>query len=162
MCGKCPWREPVGCLGGLQTGGWVGNGGIPVEIPQPLLPKMPTGPPAPPSEPLPESPSLPGSSPSPAPRPHQRQGQGQRGTRGEMGPHLGQGWLISLNPPTQGEAASIIAKLRAWRLLTLAPPGSVGWDVGNSRSGSPHPGPGSSFSRAVSVTHYNRGLGHSG
>ena len=112
--------------------------------------------------PLPQSPSLPGSSPSPAPWPHQRQGQGQRGTRGEMGPHLGQGWLISLNPPTQGEAASIIAKLRAWRLLTLAPPGSVGWDVGNSRSGSPHPGPRSSFSRAVSVTHHNRGLGHSG
>ena len=153
MCGKCPWREPVGCLGVTDSPGapgqlwssqWVSDGGISVGIPQALLSKMLQGP-----LPLPETP--PGSISQPR----------GRGRVGEMGPPLGQGWLISFTPPTQREAASILPKLWAWHSLTLAP-GFCWVACRQFQEWKPHPGPGSSSSPAVSVTHHNRGLGPSG
>ena len=97
MCGKCPWREPVGCLGELQThlglwgscvsvgGRWACDGRVPVGIPQPLLPKMPAGPPAPPWEAL-----TPGSisQPSTTASPGAGEEGDERGDGSPLGPRM--------------------------------------------------------------------------
>lgn len=66
------------------------------------------------------------------------QGRAEGEREGRWHLPFGQGWLVSITPPTQGEAASVPTKLWAWHSLSLAPC-SFGLDVRNSICGSPPP-----------------------